>query len=182
MLMRLFAGKIDGYEPRIVDLERPILIVGMEVETDLRRIYRDVPGLGRRYQEFKRRHTIPDKKTPWGFAAVTWGHDEATGAMTYMMGDMVNSLEAVPEGLRGFTIPAIKYAIFPIRPRNRCGWPFAIADVKRYAYTVWLPRSGYEPAGVIDDFEYHDERSTRPKQPEVDLYVAVRPRDRGSDA
>lgn len=107
---------------------------------------------------------------------MTWGHDERTEAMTDMMGDMVTSLDAVPEGLRTFTIPAIKYAVFPIRPRNRLGWPFAIADVKRYACTIWLPRSGYEPAGVIDDFEFHDERSARSKKPEVDLYVAIKPR------
>src|SRR5512142_1579863 len=119
MLMRLFAEKIDGYEPRIVDLEQPIQIIGVAVSTDLRRIYRDVPALGKRYQDFKRDHEIPNKKAPWGFAAVTWGHDERTGAMTYMMGDMVTSLDSVPEGLRTFTIPAIKYAVFPIRPRNR---------------------------------------------------------------
>jgi predicted transcriptional regulator YdeE len=46
--------------------------------------------------------------------------------------------------------------------------------VKRYAYTVWLPNSGYELAGAIDDFEYHDERSTRKNDPEIDLYVAIR--------
>ncbi len=176
MLMKLFAERIDGYEPRILDLQQPILIVGIAVETSLRSIYRDVPALGKRYQTFKKTHDIPNKAEPWGFAAVTWGHNEATGSMTYMLGDMVTSPALVPEGLRSFTIPAITYAVFPIRPRNRFGWPFAIADVKRYAYTVWLPRSGYEPAGVIDDFEYHDERSARPKHPEVDLYVAIRPR------
>jgi len=52
-----------------------------------------------------------------------------------------------------------------------------IVDAKRYAYTVWLPDSGYEPAGTIDDFEYHDERSTRRKDPEIDLYVAIREKD-----
>jgi predicted transcriptional regulator YdeE len=50
----------------------------------------------------------------------------------------------------------------------------AIGNVKRYAYTVWLPNSGYELAGTIDDFEYHDERSTRKNDPEIDLYVAIR--------
>jgi predicted transcriptional regulator YdeE len=82
--------------------------------------------------------------------------------------------------MQAFEIPAIKYAIFPVRPRNRFGWGLAIANAKGYAYTVWLPASGYEPAGVIDDFEYHDERSTRKQNPEIDLYVAVKPRGAAS--
>jgi predicted transcriptional regulator YdeE len=87
---------------------------------------------------------------------------------------VVTSLKDVPQGLRTFEIPAIKYAVFPIKPKNRFGWPFAIAEAKRYAYTIWLPKSGYQVAGVIDDFEYHDERSTRKKDPMADLYVAIK--------
>jgi predicted transcriptional regulator YdeE len=30
-----------------------------------------------------------------------------------------------------------------------------------------------EATGVIDDFEYHDERSLRKSDPEIDLYVAI---------
>ncbi|MGB7539682.1 MAG: hypothetical protein WBM17_14165 [Anaerolineales bacterium] len=50
----------------------------------------------------------------------------------------------------------------------------AIANVKRYAYNIWLPQSGYEPSGVIDDFEYHDERGVRRSNPEIDLYIAIK--------
>jgi AraC family transcriptional regulator len=78
-----------------------------------------------------------------------------------------------------FEIPAITYAIFPVRPRNRLAWGMAIANAKGYAYTAWMPTSGYEPAGVIDDFEYHDERSRDPRRPAIDLYVAIKPRGSG---
>ncbi len=176
MLTKLFVHPIEGYEPRIVDLPEPILIVGMSVETNLRSIYRDVPALGRRYRNYKREHTLPNKKEPWAFAAVTWGHNERTGTMSYMMGDVVTRIETLPSYLQAFTIPAIKYAVFPIRPKNRFGWPIAIGDAKRYIYTEWMPKSAFEPAGILDDFEYHDERSARRKDPEVDLYVAIKPR------
>jgi AraC family transcriptional regulator len=76
--------------------------------------------------------------------------------------------------MSAFEIPAITYAVFPVRPKNKRGWGMAIANAKGYAYTTWLPKSGYEPAGVIDDFEYHDERSTRERSPEIDLYVAIK--------
>lgn len=176
LLMRLFSHDIEGSEPKIVDLDRPIQVVGMAMDTNLKRIYRDVPTLGRRYREFKQAHPIVNKKEPWAFAAVSCGYDPAVGTMWYLLGDVVTSLAEVPAELTPYEIPAIKYAVFPVRPRNRFGWGLAIANTKRYAYTVWLPKSPYEPAGVIDDFEYHDERSTRKRDPEIDLYVGIKPK------
>jgi predicted transcriptional regulator YdeE len=176
LFMRLFVHDLTGYEPRIVTLPAPIQIVGVSVDSTLKDIYRDVPALGRKFKALKAAHPIPNKKEPWAFAAVTRGYDPAHGRMTYMMGDVVTSIATVPEGMQALEIPAITYAIFPLRPKNRFGWPFAIANAKGYAYTTWLPKSGYEAAGVIDDFEYHDERSTRKRDPEVDLYVAIKKR------
>lgn len=173
VLMRLFAHKIDGTQPSIVDLEQSIKIVGMGVDTDMNRIYRDVPSLGKKFRRYKQTHEIPTKKQPWAFVAVSKDFNKETGAFSYIMGDVVTSLEEVPAGLLAFEIPAIKYAIFPVRPKNRFGWGLAIANTKRYAYNVWLADSEYEPAGVIDDFEYHDERSVRKSNPEIDLYVAI---------
>lgn len=178
-LMKLFVNDLTTYQPRIVDLEKPITIIGMSVDTTLKRIFRDVPALGRQFKKSKEAHPIPNKKQPWAFAAVSRGYDPASGAMTYMMGDVVTSAAEVPEGMQALAIPAIKYAVFPVRPRNRFGWGLAIANAKGYAYVDWLPRSGYEPAGVIDDFELHDERSERKHNPEIDLYVAVKPKAPG---
>ncbi len=100
--------------------------------------------------------------------------DQEAGTFSYIIGDVVTHVEETPTDLMTFEIPTIKHAIFPVRPKNRFGWGMAIANVKRYAYTVWLPNSEYEPAGIIDDFEYHDERSARKRNPEIDLYVAIR--------
>jgi predicted transcriptional regulator YdeE len=177
-LMRIFTEDLDGYQPRIVDLERPIRIVGMTTDTSMADIYRDVPALGKKFQEYKKHHAIPAKKEPWGFAAVSKGFDKATGAFSYTIGDVVTHCEKIPAGLTSFEIPAIPYAVFPVRPKNRFGWGLAIENVKRYAYTTWLPQSGYEPAGMIDDFEYHDERGTRKSNPEIDLYVAIQKRQK----
>ena len=112
---KLFAHDIISVTPRIVDLEQPIQIVGMGIDTNI---------------------------------------------------------EHIPAGLASFAIPCLKYVVFPIRPKNRFGW--SIASAKKYIYNIWFPKSEYEPAGVIDDFEYHDERSACKNNPEIDLYVAIR--------
>ncbi len=169
---RLFAHDITAVTPCIVDLEQPIQIIGMGVNTDLKNVFRDIPALGKRFQKHK--HEIPNKRLPWGFAAVSKGLDREKGAFTYFMGDRVTTLEQIPDGLKGFEIPISKYVVFPIRPKNRLGWPIAIASAKKYIYGAWLPKSIFEPAGTIDDFEYHDERSVRKHNPEIDLYVAIK--------
>ena len=172
ILIRFFAHDVQT-QPKIVELEKPIKIIGMSVDTDVRHIYRDVPKLGKRFEKYKRENEIPNSKQPWAFAAVSKDFDAQKTTFSYIMGDVVTSFAQVPPELIAFEIPAIKYAVFPVRPRNRWGWGMAIATVKKYAYTVWLPGSEYEPAGLIDDFEYHDARSVRKNDPEIDLYVAV---------
>jgi predicted transcriptional regulator YdeE len=176
ILARLFAHPIDPIEPRIVQLEQPILIVGMGVDTSLRTVFRDVPALGKRLSAYKREHPIPHLKQPWAFAAVSRDFDERTGAFFYFMGDVVSCFDQLPSELTAFEIPVLTYAVFRVRPKNRFGWGIAIANSKRHAYRTWLPVSRYEAAKVIDDFEYHDERSTRKTNPEIELYVAVKER------
>ena len=176
ILAALFAHPTNRIEPRIVELEHPMMIVGMSVETNLKTIYRDVPALGKRFRAYKQRHAIPSLKQPWAFAAVSKDFDERTGTFTYLMGDVVTRLEQLPPELTAFEIPALTYAVFPVRPKNRLGWGIAIGNVKQYAYRVWLPKSRYEAAKVIDDSEYHDERSTRKANPEIEMWVAVKER------
>jgi predicted transcriptional regulator YdeE len=177
LLTGLFAHRIEGYEPQIVELEEPIKIVGLSISTDTGSVYRDVPRLGKRFEAYKKDHEIPNKREPWGIAAVSKDFDEEKWTFSYIIGDVVESFEEAPSDLVAFEIPAGKYAVFPIRPKNRLGWGIAIGHTKRYAYMVWLPGSEYEPAGVVDDFEYHDERATRKKKPEIDLYVAIRDKE-----
>ncbi len=179
-LASLFTYPVDPAEPRILRLTEPILIVGMGVDTSVRTVSRDAPALGKRLREFKAGYRIPHLKQPWAFAAVSKGFDERTGKFSYIMGDVVTRLEKLPPELTAFEIPPLTYAVFSVRPRNRFGWPIAIAATKQYAYTAWLPNSGYEAARIIDDFEYHDERSARRKRPRIDLYVAVKERSPGS--
>ncbi|MDY6864902.1 MAG: effector binding domain-containing protein [Halobacteriota archaeon] len=163
--------------PRIVDLEDTIKIIGMSVDTDARKIYRDATRLGKEFERYKQNNKIPNLREPWGFAAVSKDFDEESKSWKYIMGDIVTSTEVVPEGMISFEIPAIKYAVFTIRPRNRFSWGMVIGRMKRHIYLEWLPGSEYEQAGVIDDFEYHDERSVKKKGAEIDLYVAIKEKD-----
>jgi predicted transcriptional regulator YdeE len=161
-------------KPQIIDLKEPIKIIGLKVDTDVTRIYHDAQQLVEQFERYKKANEIPNKRQPWAFAAVSKDFDEEKKTFSYLIGDVVTSLEEIPQGLIPFEIPAIKYAVFPIRPKSEFAWGEAIASIKKYAYTEWLPNSKYELAKIIDDVEYHDERSLRKENPESDLYVAVK--------
>ena len=175
IVVNLFAHPVQG--PKIVDLAPPVKIMGMGVDTTISKVARDVARLGKQYERYKKNTEIPDLKTPWGFAAVSTGYDPQAQTFHYFMGDVVTRFEYSSPGLKPFEIPAGTYAVFAVRPKNKLGWPVAIAATKRLAYQDWLPGSAYEPAGgAVDDFEYHDERSVS-KNPEIDLYVAIKPKN-----
>ena len=127
-----------------------------------------------RFEEYKKSNEIPNKREPWAFAAVSKDFNQEKKTFSYIIGDVVTSLEEIPQGLIPFEIPAIKYAVFPIRPKNESSWGEAIASIKKYAYLEWLPNSKYKPAKIIDDVEYHDDRSLRKENPESDLYLAIK--------
>ena len=160
-------------EPRITVLAEPILMLGMQVETGMKSVFRDVARLGKRWQAFKKTGVIPNKKEPWAFVAVSKDHDQAQGRWNYLMGDVVTCLDAVPGSLVSYAIPAGTYAVFTLRPPNRFAWGMTIGMAKRYIYTEWLPKSGFKPGSLVSDFELHDERSTLKRGPSIDLYVAV---------
>ncbi len=160
--------------PRIVDLDGPIKIVGLSIQTDSKNVYKQVPALGKEFHELKNEKGIPNPKKPWGFAAVSKDFDKDKGTWKYIIGDMVTSFDGVPSEFETYEIPAIKYAVITIRPKNKFLWGLTISQTKKYIYKKWMPEAGYRPAGIIDDFEYHDERSFREKGAEIDLYIAIK--------
>lgn len=148
MLAPLFAFPIRSTDPRIVSLQSPITIVGTSIETSLRTVSRDVATLGRRFRALKAEYQIPFLKQPWAFAAVSKDFDERTGRFSYIMGDVVTRVLDLHPDLMAFEIPALTCALFSVRPKNRFGWPFAIAYTKQHVYQMWLPASEYGPAGA----------------------------------
>jgi predicted transcriptional regulator YdeE len=159
----------------MIVLKEPIRMLGMQVETGMKSVFRDVSKLGKRWQAFKKMGVIPNKKEPWAFVAISKDHDPQSGKWNYLMGDVVTCIDAIPAGLVPYAIPPGTYAVFTLRPPHRFAWGMTIGMAKRYIYTEWLPRSGYKPGSAVSDFELHDERSTLKRGPSIDLYVAILP-------
>jgi predicted transcriptional regulator YdeE len=174
-LLFLFKKRaVQKFEPQIVELTKTIKIAGLSIETNAKNVYRQVPEIGKRFNQLKKEKDIPNRKDPWGFAAVTINYDKKKESWTYIMGDVVTFFENVPKEFITYEIPAMTYARVPVRPKNVYVWGVTINQIKNYFYQKWLPDSGYQAAKIINDFEYHDERSFREKNPEIDLYFGIK--------
>lgn len=169
----LLIGNIDTSAPKIVKLEDPILLIGLEIYTSDKAIYKDVGKVAADFNTLKEKHPIPHLKEPWASVFVSKNYERENRTFTYIAGDVVTRVEMIPDGLRSYEIPALTYAVFRIQPRSRIAWGITMGRMKRYIFTQWLPSSGYEPSELIGDFEWHDDRSLG-RRPEIQLYVALK--------
>lgn len=174
-LYLVLIGNFRKIEPRIVRLQKPILLLGTEIRTNDRDIYKDVGRVSARFNEIKKKAPVPNLKQPWASINISRDYDGESRTFTYIVGDQVQRIDAIPEGLNAYQIPAMTFAVFPVRPKSRIAWGITMGRTKRYIYTEWLPESGYQVRDSIGDFELHDERSLG-RHPEIQLYVAVKER------
>ena len=168
----ILIGPAEKPNPEIITLQEPVYIVGLGIATNDRDIYKDVEAIAAKFKVLKGENSIMHLKQPWASINISRDYNPEEKTFTYIVGDVVTAIDAVPPGLKYYEIPAISYAVFPIRPRSRFAWGITMGRMKRFIYTEWLPKSGYRPSGLIGDFELHDERSLG-KKPEIRLYVAI---------
>ena len=168
----MFLNLVDKSEPKIVNLETPIKIVGVSMKTNMKSIYKDAVILGKKYQKVK--PAIQNKKISWAFAAISKNFSIDKSCWEYLMGDVVTSFDDIPDNLITFEIPVKTYAVFTIRPVFKFLWGPAIGLTKKYIFMEWLSDSKYDSDdSILGDFEYHDERSIS-KKPSIDLYVSIK--------
>ncbi len=166
-------GNIDKSDPKVVKLNKPLQFIGLAVHTSDNDIYKDVGKVVAEFNRFKETNPILFKKEPWAFVAVSQDYNKETRTFTYIVGDVVTKIDSIPEGLQAYEIPALIYAVFPIRPKSKIVWGITMGRMKRFIYTEWLPGSGFELSDIFGDFELHNDKSLG-KNPEINLHVALR--------
>jgi AraC family transcriptional regulator len=94
----------------------------------------------------------------------------SNNAFEYIAAVEVSSLDEIPQGMVGRTIPAQHYAVF-----SHKGSVDNIPQTYQAIYAVWQPKSGYELVKA-PDFEYYDERFNpdKPEASELDIYIPVK--------
>lgn len=172
----ILIGNIDKSEPKIISLYEAIQIIGLEINTNDKDIYKDVGKVANDFNDIVKENPIPDKKIPWERLCVSTDYNKEKGSFKYIIGDVVTKTDYIPNGLQVYEIPAVTFAVFRIQPKSRIAWGITMGRMKRFIYTEWLPESDYNPSDIFGDFELHDDRSLG-KNPEINLYVAIKEKD-----
>lgn len=172
----ILIGNIDKSEPKIIKLDKPIHIIGLEINTNDKDIYKDVGKAASDFTDIINKNPIPNKKEPWARLNISKDYNKEKGTFKYIIGDVVTMIDSVPNGLQSYEIPALTFAIFRIQPKSKFAWGITMGRMKRFIYTEWLPKSEYKPSDIFGDFELHDDRSLG-KNPEINLYVALKEKD-----
>ena len=173
VLYFILIGNTDKSEPKIIKLDNPIYVIGLEINTDDKAIYQDVAKVANQFNSIKKTFPIPNLKEPWSSINISKDYNPEKRTFTYIVGDVVTVVDSIPPGLKAYEIPPLTYAVFPIRPKSKIAWGITMGRMKKFIYTEWFRISTYKPSDSFGEFELHDERSLG-KHPEINLHVAIR--------
>ncbi|MBS0288630.1 MAG: effector binding domain-containing protein [Proteobacteria bacterium] len=113
---------------------------------------------------------LPHRKKPGTtFCCYTDYENEIHGDYTYFIGEEVDSLAVIPEGLTALTIPAQTYAKFTTQPA-----PMP-AVVRNAWFSIWKMTDA-DLGGkrhFATDFEIYDERASDHQNIVMDLYIGI---------
>jgi len=177
VLYFVLIGNTDKSEPKIIKLDQPTYIIGLEINTDDKAIYQDVAKVAKQFNEIKKNYPIANLKEPWASINISKDYNPEKRTFTYVVGDVVNVVDNIPQGLKAYEIPPLTYAVFPVRPKSKIAWGITMERMKKFIYTEWLPNSDFSPSDSFGEFELHDDR-TLGKHPEINLHVAIKEKEK----
>jgi predicted transcriptional regulator YdeE len=126
----------------------------------------DIPACWTEFLKSNAAAKIKNRAAPPVMYAVYSDYEsDWTGEYAYLIGCGVTKAHTIPEGMEVRHIPEQTYAVFNAKGQM----PDEVLAVWMMVWGSRLPRT------YTFDFEVYDERFTRPKAKEVDVYIAVDP-------
>jgi len=126
----------------------------------------DIPAVWRDFLTKNAAAQIKNRAVPPKMYAVYSDYaSDWKGEYAFLIGVGVTRAPAVPEGMEVRRIPAQTYARFVAKGEM----PSSLLEIWSSIWLSELPRT------YTFDFEVYDQRFTRPKNKEIDIYVAVDP-------
>jgi predicted transcriptional regulator YdeE len=114
---------------------------------------------------------IVDRKNPGVTLSVYTEYDSNEhGDYTYFIGEEVNSIDNIPEGLQVLTIPAAKYQKFTTTGGKM---PEVVINAWQQIWKMSSNDFGGDRAYVAD-FEIFDQRASDPTNASLDIYIGIK--------
>ncbi|MCX7710406.1 MAG: GyrI-like domain-containing protein [Clostridia bacterium] len=117
---------------------------------------------------------IPNRINPHIRLGVYFDYEKnfchSEGKYSFLAGVEVDSLESIPEGMVGITIPKAKYAVFTAKGEMKQ----EIQKTWKSIWTQWPIESGMERAYTVDMEVFDSSRFYNGDQSELDIYISVK--------
>jgi predicted transcriptional regulator YdeE len=143
-------------------------IIGISARTTNRndQSQKDIGELWTRFMEKGLIAQIPNIESSDIHCVYTDYESDHTGSYTAVVGCKVSSLEHIPEGFCGISVPSGKYLLF--RPEGR--FPDCVADAWRY---IW-DSDGERSRRYSADYDVYGWNADNPQSAKAEVYLSVR--------
>jgi predicted transcriptional regulator YdeE len=140
-------------------------IIGITVRTTNKRgeAYNDLRLLWSKFIQKNLAGQIPNKVNDDVLCLYTSYESDHTGPYTAMLGCKVTSLDDIPDGFSGKTIPESKYRVYTSSGRV----PDCVMDTWKMIWSSDIPRL------YLADFEVYGERANDPDDGVVETYLSI---------
>lgn len=140
-------------------------VIGITVRTTNQegRAQKDIGDLWQNFFQNDVQNQIPDKISNDIYCIYTDYESDASGAYTTILGCKVSSLENIPDGLIGKTIPETNYRLYKFRGKL----PETVLNTW---YHVWQTPMNRR---YVADFDVYGSTSSDTDNAEVETYVSV---------
>lgn len=169
MRQNLFQNKNRFVKPQI-RTHQEMKFIGVEVRTSYKlessQEKARIPALQQKFQAEQIEDQIPNRiDSDLHFAIYTKYKTDHRGPFSFILSAEVSTLDTIPEGMVGVTVPTSKYLVFTAEGRMPDALEKAWKDVRIY----FANNIDYQRAYTAD-FEVHDKEC-----PDVvDVYIAVK--------
>ncbi len=141
-------------------------VIGIEICTSNQTAMIDLPKLWGKFFAENIKDRIPNKVNSNFLAVYTNYEGNHTKPYTCILCCEVNSLDTIPAGMVGKTIPSAKYEIFTAAGKM----PDKIVETWQYIWNSEIEKR----RAYISDFEVYGEKYGNPESSEVEIYIGIK--------
>ena len=156
-------GEIKEIMSYKLETQEKKLVIGMKIRTDNNKCLKDIPELWSKFIRESIREKIPHQVNNALLAVYTEYESDYTKPYSYIVGCEVSTLDTIPEGLVGITVPQASYAVFT----TEGPFPQGLGQTWQTIWKTPLKRA------YTSDFEVYGSDFNPPAKPEVKVYIAL---------
>lgn len=141
-------------------------VIGIKIVTSNQKATEDIPKLWERFFVEDVKSKISNISNDDIFAVYTDYEGDYTKPYSYTLGYKVNSLDVIPNGMSGITVPSAQYEVFAVKGKI----PDKVVETWLH---IWQPEIDKQRSYTVD-FEVYSSQNDNPENSEVKIYIAVK--------